>query len=85
MPNSPYFKVKNIVSNKLFSWEVYYLNPGRSEQKHWHNGIEINYVSGKFYFQPKGKRHGAVNDSNKVLPVACIQIPGQLKELIESI
>ena len=78
---SPYFKIKNIIGNKLFSWEVYYLKPKRSEQKHWHKGIEINFVSGKFSFQPKGKWHGAVNNSNKELLVVCFQIPGQVKEL----
>lgn len=60
--------------------------PNGVEGKHYHDGMEIEYVlkgscrthkKGNFYFRKKGEIHEGINDSKEILVFACITIPSE--------
>jgi len=60
------------------------MNPGGVEKKHFHDGIEIEYVikgnskthkQGKLYVRKGSEVHEGINDSKNELVFVCVQIP----------
>ncbi len=73
-----------IESNSFGSCMVYHLRPGGHDPKHYHNGIEIEYVQkgsclthkqGEVYFRQAGEVHEAINDSQDEVVIVCLTIP----------
>ena len=62
------------------------MNPGCADTKHYHDGIEIEYVikgnskthkQGKLYLRKRGEVHEGINDSNEELVFLDITIPAE--------
>lgn len=82
--DSPYIKAHKITSKSVGSCDVYYLKPGGHDKKHYHDGIEIEYVlqgtckthkQGEVYIRQRGDVHEALNDSKDVVVIVCLTIP----------
>lgn len=81
-----YRKSVRIIDLPFISCYVYYMNPGKADTKHFHDGIEIEYVikgnskthkQGRFYFRKSGEIHEGVNDSKEELVFLDITIPSE--------
>lgn len=84
IPDSIYIKIENITEKNYGSCDIYYMEPGTTEKKHFHDGIEIVYVikgsckthkQGEVYFYQKGEIHEVINDSKNELVFVCLTIP----------
>ncbi|NCS97599.1 MAG: hypothetical protein GW762_03365 [Candidatus Pacebacteria bacterium] len=62
--------------------------PGGIEAKHYHDGIELEYVirgnsgthkKGQIYFRKRGEIHEGINDSKNDLVFLCLTIPAETK------
>lgn len=85
---SPYSKVVEVLNFSWVSCVLYTMKPGGVERKHYHDGIELEYVlsgsskthkSGRIYFRKSGEVHEGINDSNTDLVFLCITIPAETK------
>ena len=65
------------------------MRPHSFESKHYHDGIELEYVfkgnckthkQGDFYFRNKGEVHEGINDSKNELVFVCLTIPAESTE-----
>ena len=81
---SAYSKSYPIEFEGFGSCTVYHLRPGGHDPKHYHNGIEIEYVQkgsclthkqGRVYFRKAGEIHEAFNDSPEEVVIVCLTIP----------
>lgn len=81
---NPYSKSHPIEFDGFGSCDVYYMNPGGHEQKHYHNGVEIVYVisgncktheQGKTYIYAPKEIHEVINDSDHEVVFVCLTIP----------
>ena len=80
----PYSKSYPIEFDGFGSCIVYHLRPAGHDPKHYHNGIEIEYVQkgsclthkqGEVYFRTAGEIHEAFNDSPEEVVIVCLTIP----------
>lgn len=83
---SPYRKSVRILDLPFVSCYIYHMIPGGREQRHYHDGIEIEYVlsgsskthkSRHVYFRKRGEVHEGENDSNTDLVFLCLTIPAE--------
>jgi len=82
--NSPYRISHKITDQEYGSCNVYYMKPGGYEPKHYHDGVEVEYVikgnckthkEGQVYVYKKGEVHEVINDSTDELVFVCLTIP----------
>lgn len=87
--SNPYIKVRKIIDFWWVSFYVYHMLPGGIEAKHYHDGVEIEFVigggssthkKGHLYIRKNGDIHDGVNDSKEDLVFVCITIPSETKE-----
>ena len=85
-PNPTYRQSIKILKNKFISCYIYHMNPGGVEQKHYLDGLEIEYVlkgncrthkQWKLYFRKRGEIHEGINDSDHELIFLNITIPSE--------
>lgn len=81
---SAYSKSYPIEFEGFGSCTVYHLRPGGHDPKHYHNGVEIEYVQkgncsthkqGEVYYRKSEEVHEALNDSNEEVVIVCLTIP----------
>lgn len=60
--------------------------PGGIEKRHYHDGVEVEYVikgsckthkKGQLYFRKKGEAHEGINDSHNEVVFICLTIPSE--------
>lgn len=85
---SPYRKTIQILNLPFMSSYIYHMLPGGIEKRHFHDGIELEYVirgnssthkKGRLYFRKKGEVHEGINDSKNDLVFLCLTIPAETK------
>ena len=85
---SPYRKAIQIFNLPFASCYIYHMVPGGLEEKHFHDGIELEYVirgsssthkKGQIYFRKRGEIHEGINDSENDLVFLCVTIPAETK------